>query len=62
VTAHPARATEVTVLVLASLLATVIRFVIYRHWVFRQRRPVPVPAAGTSGTVLSFPTKNGQHR
>src|SRR5262249_56373799 len=32
VTAHPGRATEVTVLVLASLLATVIRFVIYRHW------------------------------
>ena len=60
VTAHPARATEVTVLVLASLLATVIRFVIYRHWVFRQHRPVPVP--GTAGTVLSLPTKNGQHR
>jgi len=60
VAAHPARATEVTVLVLASLLATVIRFVIYRHWVFRQHRPVPVP--GTAGTVLSLPTKNGQHR
>ena len=60
VTAHPARATEVTVLVLASLLATVIRFVIYRHWVFRQRRPIPVP--GTTGAVLTFPAKNGQHR
>jgi len=34
--------------------------VIYRRWVFRQHRPVPVP--GTAGTVLSFPTKNGQHR
>src|SRR5215468_5655815 len=49
VAARPARATEVTVLVLASLLATVIRFVIYRHWVFRQRRPVPAP--GTSPTA-----------
>ena len=46
VTARPARAAEVTVLVVANLLATVIRFVIYRHWVFRappvrpgQRRP-----------------------
>jgi len=60
VTAHPDRATGVTVLVLASLLATVARFVIYRHWVFRQGQPVPAPA--TTGTVLSFPTKNGQHR
>ena len=49
VAARPARATEVTVLVLASLLATVIRFVIYRRWVFRQRRPVPAP--GTSPTA-----------
>jgi putative flippase GtrA len=46
VTARPARATEVTVLVLANLLATMIRFVIYRHWVFRQRRPVPAPGTG----------------
>src|SRR5215469_15122209 len=38
VTVRPARATEVTVLVLANLLATVIRFVIYRQWVFRRRR------------------------
>jgi putative flippase GtrA len=44
VTARPARITEVTVLVLASLLATVVRFVIYRQWVFRQRR---APTTGT---------------
>jgi len=51
VTARPARVTEVTVLVLASLLATVIRFVIYRQWVFRQRRApatAPAPAAAPS--------------
>jgi putative flippase GtrA len=38
---RPARALEVTVLVGANLAATVIRFLIYRHWVFRERRPAP---------------------
>jgi putative flippase GtrA len=55
VTARPARATEVTVLVLASLLATVIRFVIYRHWVFRQRRPVPAPGTGPATDLALAP-------
>ena len=78
VAARPARITEVTVLILANLLATLIRFVIYRQWVFRQRRapatetlPRPAVAApgGTaeagqaSARVLSFPVKtNGHHR
>ncbi len=35
VTARPSRGLEVTVLVGASLLATLIRFVLYRNWVFR---------------------------
>ena len=35
VTARPGRGLEVTVLVGASLLATLIRFVLYRNWVFR---------------------------
>jgi putative flippase GtrA len=35
VTAHPGRATEVAVLVAANLAATVIRFALYRGWVFR---------------------------
>ena len=77
VTARPARATEVTVLVLASLLATVIRFVIYRQWVFRQRRaPATAPAAAPSheparhgaaagavpaATILSFPVETNGH-
>ena len=60
VTARPARITEVTVLVLASLLATVVRFVIYRQWVFRQRRApatgtLPAPAAAPSNE----PTRHG---
>ena len=38
---RPARATEVAVLVGANLAATVIRFLAYRHWVFRERRPGP---------------------
>jgi putative flippase GtrA len=33
--ARPARAAEVTVLVTASLVATIARFWLYRHWVFR---------------------------
>jgi putative flippase GtrA len=35
VTAQPGRATEVTVLVVANLIATVVRFALYRTWVFR---------------------------
>jgi putative flippase GtrA len=32
--AHPGRWTEVSVLVAANLVATVLRFLLYRHWVF----------------------------
>jgi len=32
--AHPGRIAEVTVLIAANLVATVIRFLLYRHWVF----------------------------
>lgn len=35
VTAQPGRATEVAVLVAANLVATVVRFALYRTWVFR---------------------------
>jgi putative flippase GtrA len=46
--ARPARAAEVAVLIGANLAATLIRFVIYRHWVFRGRQAAPGarPAAG----------------
>jgi putative flippase GtrA len=45
---RPTHAIEVTVLVAASLLATVVRFVLYRSWVFRPRQapPGPVLVAG----------------
>jgi putative flippase GtrA len=46
ISAHPGRATEVTVLVAANLVATVVRFALYRSWVFRSRgsRSAPAPA------------------
>jgi putative flippase GtrA len=53
---RPARATEVAVLAGANLAATVIRFLIYRHWVFRGRRPgpdtQPAGAPALAGQVL----------
>ncbi len=36
-TAHPARIVELTVLIAANLLATVLRFVLLREWVFGRR-------------------------
>jgi putative flippase GtrA len=40
VTAHPPRLVEITVLVLANLLATALRFVLMREWVFRTKESV----------------------
>jgi len=37
--AHASRATEAAVLVAANLLATAVRFVLYRGWVFRTSLP-----------------------
>jgi putative flippase GtrA len=37
----PGRAAELTVLVLANLVATVLRFVLLRSWVFREARSAP---------------------
>jgi putative flippase GtrA len=39
VTAQPGRAIEVAVLVAANLVATVVRFALYRTWVFRGHNP-----------------------
>jgi putative flippase GtrA len=41
VTAAPARAVELAVLVAANLVATILRFVLFRSWVFRTRRAAP---------------------
>jgi putative flippase GtrA len=53
VVSRPARAAEVTVLVGANLAATVIRFLIYRHWVFRERRSAPGTHPAASAPALS---------
>jgi putative flippase GtrA len=42
VTAQPGWAAEVAVLVLANLAATVVRFLLYRGWVFRSAKATPV--------------------
>jgi len=42
---HPARAVELVVLVAANLLATVLRFVLLRSWVFSARRSAPLLAS-----------------
>jgi putative flippase GtrA len=54
-TAQPGRATEVAVLVVANLIATVVRFGLYRTWVFRGHATdggrVPRPSPSTSATA-----------
>ena len=51
-TAQPGRATEVAVLVVANLVATVVRFGLYRTWVFRGHAAeggrIPRPSPSTS--------------
>ena len=42
--AAPSTALELTVLVAANAAATVLRFLLLRHWVFRARPTTPVPA------------------
>ncbi len=39
--AHPGRLAEVSVLIAANLVATVIRFLLYRHWVFGRPKHAP---------------------
>jgi glycosyltransferase involved in cell wall biosynthesis len=43
--AAPSRAVELVVLVAANLVATILRFVLFRSWVFRARRAAPEPHA-----------------
>jgi putative flippase GtrA len=50
--AQPARATEVIVLVVANLVATVVRFALYRSWVFRGHR---TQASGPAPPVEGYP-------
>ncbi|MGW4321088.1 glycosyltransferase [Streptomyces sp. NPDC004684] len=50
-TSSPAHSTELAVLVAANLAATVLRFLLFRAWVFPDRQPQPTaPASGGTGT------------
>jgi putative flippase GtrA len=42
--AHPGRALEISVLIGANLIATLLRFVLMREWVFSSRRTSSVPS------------------
>ncbi len=39
--AHPSRVTEISVLIAANLAATVIRFLLFKHWVFGRPKRAP---------------------
>ena len=43
ITPNPGRFVEVSVVVGATIVATLVRFVLYRFWVFRARKPEPRP-------------------
>jgi hypothetical protein len=61
---RPARLTEVTVLLAASLAATALRFVLYRHWVSRRPGTGPaaqIPAGQGAAPLAIVPEPNGQH-
>jgi glycosyltransferase involved in cell wall biosynthesis len=53
VSPRPGRAAEVTALVGANLLATILRYVLYRSWVFRGRRTPPHPGWPASPAGLT---------
>jgi len=50
--ARSGRAAEVAVLIAANLAATVVRFGLYRGWVFRSGAPVAAPARGRETTPV----------
>jgi putative flippase GtrA len=50
VSSSPGRGTEIAVLVVANLVATALRFFLYRGWVFAEPPPAPAGAAATPVT------------
>jgi putative flippase GtrA len=61
--ARPARAAEVAVLVSANLVATILRYALYRSWVFRGRvaPPPAAPSAAPAG-ASALARQNGSAR
>jgi putative flippase GtrA len=54
--ARPSRGAEAAVLVAANVLATVLRYTLYRSWVFRGRSAPPPAASPTRGPEASQPS------
>jgi putative flippase GtrA len=54
VSARPGRGAEVTVLIGANLLATILRYALYRSWVFRGRSAPPQTASPPAGPELGL--------
>jgi putative flippase GtrA len=54
---RPPRIVELTVLIAANLVATLVRFILYRSWVFRPRQLPPTRrgAAGTESAIADLP-------
>jgi putative flippase GtrA len=54
---RPPRIVELAVLIAANLVATLVRFILYRSWVFRpgQLRPTHRGAAGTESAIGDLP-------
>jgi putative flippase GtrA len=55
VSARPGRGAEVAVLVVANLLATILRYTLYQSWVFRGRSAPPRAASPPAGPELAQP-------
>jgi putative flippase GtrA len=54
VSARPGRGAEVAVLIAANLLATILRYALYRSWVFRGRSAPPPTASPPAGPELGL--------
>lgn len=54
---RPPRVVELTVLIAANLVATLVRFILYRSWVFRPQQLPPIRrgAAGTESAIADLP-------
>jgi putative flippase GtrA len=56
--ASPGRGTEIAVLVAANLVATALRFVLYRGWVFAPPAATPAGAPATAATAPATPRQS----
>ena len=53
--ADASRGVEVAVLVLANVIATLVRFLLFRSWVFPRRTPTPIPDSTTEPSPTASP-------